>query len=242
MGKEPPSDTVTLSRKSGEAGIVLAFEEEGTAVWRLACLNRGGLPDLWVNPPNGPGFFVEVSTEKRKPSAEEIAFAEHTTVHYVHSPLEARPLLSLLENRKVKYGESEEEKEERKPIPAQKRRYSLYRGKFRIRKRGRKRFEHVSQRYEQWKKEAAQVWFLERIDDGMPHCWVKPKNAAGYFAHLSEFGKRTKPQKRFATHNAVRKIVIPKPPSTGCCLLPFLSAGAALLVSAALLLGNAFLA
>ena len=188
MQKEQYSRYETLHRDSNEPSIIETYERSGATVWRLASLNRGGLPDLWVNPPNGPGFFVEVKTATGTLSESQLVFKAHTPVHVVRTPKEARSTLGKTDIVLSK------------PF---RRRSSL---KTRIRK-SRRRNRLFGLAIWQWEQDGAEVWVLERLDNGLPHFWVKPRYGSGFFAHIGNFGN-TRPQIRFADLNHVDEMNI----------------------------------
>lgn len=233
--KRRRSRFTTIRRDRNEPSIIQAYERYGATVWRLASFNHKGLPDLWVNPPNGPGFFVEIKTATGTISEAQSKFKEHTPVQVVRTPKEARKTVGKTSKSSRVLDRTDSHL---------KTRIRLSHRKHRSRKRA----------IRKWLEEGAEVWFLQLVDPGLPHFWVKPRNRSGFFAHIGGFGK-THHEQRFATLNAVfedksiptrrrkRKKRKRQAERAGCCcLLPLLSAGAALLVSAALLLGNLFLA
>ena len=174
---------VTIYHDKNEASIIEAYERCGAKIWRLASFNRTGLPDLWINPPNGPGFFVEVKTATGTLSEPQKKFRAHTKVHVVRTSKEVRRTL----------GESSSY-----TSPPSKRRNSF---KTKIRKSRRKN-RLFGPAIRKWQETGAEVWVLERLDNGLPHFWVKRPNSPGFFAHIGSFGNTAK-QQLFSTYNEV---------------------------------------
>ena len=185
----------TIHRDANEAEIILEYERYGATVWRLACTRRKGLPDLWVNPRQGSGFFVEVKTKFGQLSPEQCDFRNHTPVRVVRTVRQVRETL----------GENAGNPECTRPSKARTRFRSR---KFSIRCR---RHRQLGLAIWQWQEEDAQVWVLELLDSGLPHFWVKPPDGPGFFAHIGSFGSSSH-QQHFAAHNYVQKVIFPSKP------------------------------
>ncbi len=197
MGKRTAQNPhyCTIHRDANEAGIILEYERYGATVWRLACTRRKGLPDLWVNPRQGSGFFVEVKSSSGKLLPEQRDFQSHTHVRVVHKAWEVGETLGL-------------NADHLEPTPPNKERAHPLSRKFSIRQRQHCQFDPAIR---QWRKQGIQVWVLEKLDFGLPHFWVKLPDAPGLFAHIGSFGSSSH-QQHFAAHNYVQKVIFPSKP------------------------------